>query len=305
MKKASLITLKLGLLIILLILAYKTQDLKEIIYLIKNINIYYFVIFFSLFLITTAMASTNLYLLLKPLDYKLSWKRIFHIDLLSIVGAFYTPGGIGGMGIIVYLMTRSGVNLKDASIVVLIDKQISGCVALFFLMIYVINYPINDISINWNMLSILIISLVVFGLSLFSKLVRKVVRGVLTRVNIYKNHVRLLILNVFLTVGIYSVNVFVYIVCFYTVGIVIPDINLIFLTYSIFMLINYLPISIGGIGVGEFTAIILWSSMGLSSEQILAGFIVMRGFALVSSLSLSGLAFFLLPNDMLKIMKKV
>tara|TARA_Y100000991_G_C21950013_1_gene339321 strand:- start:665 stop:1432 length:768 start_codon:yes stop_codon:yes gene_type:complete len=253
---------------------------------------------------STALSSTNLFLLLRPLRHKLPLYRIIHIDLLSLLGAYYTPGGIGGIGIIVYMMSRNGINIKDASIVVLINKIISLFVILFFFTIYLLIYPFSDFDTNWELLFFFIIFLVLMALSFFSKLVRDLIKSVLIRIYTFKNHYRVILLTVFLTIGVYFLNVLCYITCFYAVGISIPDFHLIFLTYSIFMIINYLPISFGGIGIGEVAAIVLWSTMGLSTEQILSGFIVVRGFTLISSLSLSGLAFFFFPNNIIKKIKR-
>ena len=304
MKKAIYISLKLGLLSLLLLWAVNTQNLNEIQKIIFQFDFFYFLIFFLLFITSAALSSTNLFLLLKPLSYKLSWGYIFRIDLLSLAGAFYTPGGIGGMGILMYMMSNKGVDIKDSGVVVLVDKQITGIVAIIFMTVYLIVYPINKLLVNWEMIiTLIIIAILIVVISFFSKLVRTVFKSIVSRVYLYKDHYPILLTNLILTIGIYSLNVLQYIACFYAIGVPIPDWQLIFFTYSLLLLINYLPISIGGLGVGELTGVVLWTVMGLTSEQILSGFVILRFFAFISTLFLSGTALFYLKNNLLKSIK--
>lgn len=289
MKRHVLLALKLGVLAALLALAVATQNLTEILALIIGANLIYLLIFFVLFVAIIALASSNLFLLLRPLGKKLPWRRLFYFDRLSLWGAYYTPGGIGGVGTLVSMMSREGVGLKDSIVAVLADKVVTVSVAALFTAVYLLVYQSGALTVNWYGLGALA-SLAVFGAMAFfaSAWVRESVAKIFDRLRCYRGHYRLLATNIIITVAIFALQALAFIVVFSSLGIVVTDWLLILVSLGMLSLINYLPITFGGIGLGEAAAVLLWAGLGLTSEQILAGFVVARISILISTILLGG-----------------
>lgn len=268
-----------------------TQDLNEIWVLVVNASYIYFPLFFVFNALGVALSSFNVFLLLRPLGKRMEWRRVFYFDRLSLVGGHYTPGGVGGLGMMVYLMARDGVGLKDSAVVVFVNKLVTLLVALLFLPVYVFVYHGGNIDIKFHWL-------LVFGLAaaaiavaiLISTKVRQSVQKIAARLWCYSGQVPLLLGTVVVTVCIFSFASMQFLVAFSAVGVNVDDGLLILVTYGLLLLINYLPITFGGIGLGEAAAVVLWSGLGITSEQILAGYLVMRVFVLLSTLLLGGSA---------------
>lgn len=293
MKYLAKIAVKVVVLAILVGLALATQDMGKIAGMIAKANYYYFMPYLLLGTAMVALASTNLFLLLRPLDIDLRWRRLFYFDALSLAGSYYTPGGMGGIGIVVYMMKREGVKLSDSAVVVLMDKVITLAVAVLFSVIYLLAYSRGWPVMRWNWLTILAL-LSVLGIAVmlsrrkFSPLAQKIKESI----RCYARQYSPLLANSVITMGNYCLTTLAIALAFSAAGVTVSMTNLevILVSCGILGLINMLPISFNGIGVGEMAAVYLWAESGLSSEEILAAFIVWRIFALVTTLLLSGAA---------------
>lgn len=289
MKRLLLLVVKLGLLVALLTLAAATQNLREIWALVAGANLVYMLIFFALNVTAVALASSNLFLLLRPLGKSLPWRRLFYFDLLSLAGAYYTPGGVGGLGVVVSMMSREGVGLKDSTVAVLVDKGVTLLVATVFLLVYVLAFQSGGLVVQWHGLAALVFLAAILAVAMLaSPWVRQSAAKIIDRARRYSGHYRLFAINILITLGIFGLSALQFFVAFAAVGIEVADWLLILVSYGVLLLINYLPITFGGIGLGEVAAVFLWASLGLASEQILAAFLVVRLFTLVSTLLLGG-----------------
>ncbi len=289
MKRLFLLIIKLGVLVALLALAVATQNLKEIWTLVAGTNFLYILLFFVLNALSVALASSNLFLLLRPLGKWLPWRRLFYFDLLSLAGAYYTPGGIGGLGTVIFMMNREGVGLKDSTVAVLVDKGVTLLVALFSSAVYMLIYYNSALVVNWYSLAGLVFLAALVAVVMFSTLwIRQSAAKIMGRARCYIGQYRLLIANMIITAGILGLSALQFIVAFAAVGVEVTDWLLIIVSFGVLLLINYLPITFGGIGLGEAAAVFLWASLGIASEQILAVYLVVRLFTLASTLILGG-----------------
>jgi uncharacterized membrane protein YbhN (UPF0104 family) len=289
MKRYALLALKLGVLAALLALAVVTQNLREIWALISGANLIYLLYFLVLAIAAVALATTNLFLLLRPLGKKLPWLRLFYFDRLSMWGAYYTPGGIGGLGSLVFMMSREGVGLKDSIVAVMADKVVTLIVALLFTAVYLLVYHSGALAVKWYELAALAL-LAMFGAVAMSvsTWARESARKIFDRLGCYRGQYGLLLANMIITVSIFGLVTTQFIVAFSAVGIEVTDWRLILVSYGILLLINHLPITFGGIGLGEAAAVLLWAGLGITSEQILSAFLLTRVFTLVSTMLLGG-----------------
>ena len=258
-----------------------TQDLNRIWVELRNIKITYFLIFTGLTIISTMIAATNMYLLIRPFSTSLRWKNVFYFDLLSLAGSAITPGGVGGMATVVYMLKQSGVKLKDIMGTIFVDKIITFVVALIFLIAYICIF--KEINFEWINSIFYGICIIIIMLAV-SRKSRLIALRMLSGVKKYSNRISILFVNFLLTIILFAVCSCQYIIGFKALGIDIKDPLLIVISYGIFIIINLLPITISGIGLGEVAALFLWSSLELSSESILAVMIALRFFSIISSI---------------------
>jgi len=284
-----LLALKLGVLVALLALAVATQNLGKIWALVSGANFHYLLLFIVVHAATAALGSGNLFLLLHPLGKTLSWPRLFYFDLLSMPGVYYTPGGIGGLGGMMFLMSREGLGLKDSAIVVVVDKTITLIVALLFMAVHLHVYYSGGLEVKWYGLAALIF-LVAAGAAamLTSGLVRQSAATIVDRLRCYGGHYRLLSANMIITIAIFGLQGLQFYGAFSAVRIEVTDWLLILSSYGVMAIIGQLPITLGGIGLSEAAAVLLWAGLGMGTEQILAVFLLIRLFTMISTLFLGG-----------------
>lgn len=288
MKRYMLLVLKLGLLLALLVAAATTQDLRKIWELIAGANFYYAALFVIVHAMTAALGSGNLFLLLKPLGRTLAWRRLLFFDLLSLAGSYYTPGGIGGLGGMILLMSKEGVGLKDSAVAVLADKGITLFVALLFGAVYVKIYG-GVFEVEGHGLTVMLLITVLGGVvMLTSRWVRQSVAKIVDRLQCYKGHYSLLLTNITITAIIFCLQGLQFYWAFSAAEVRLSDWFLVLLSYGILAIISQLPITFGGAGLSEAAAVLLWAGLGIGSEQAIAIFLLIRVFTFLATLVLGG-----------------
>lgn len=277
--------IKIVILIVLIALFFATQDASEIYGLIKSVNLIYFVPFLLLFLLSTALSTCNLAILLKKFTSIMPWRKLFSFELLSTMGAFYSPGGIGGPAITLMLLKNHGVKASNAFAILLVDKLITAFVAgssiILFSFLFVLDgYQIGLNKIYWISVVIATISILIF----FCPPIKLRLINLWGEIKVLGNFPGALIVNFSLSCLNFICCGIQYLLAFLAIHIFVENPFLVISSYGVFVAVNYLPISIGGIGLNEVLAISLWRDLHLSSESVIATFLVLRVFALISAL---------------------
>jgi uncharacterized membrane protein YbhN (UPF0104 family) len=104
----------------------------------------------------------------------------------------------------------------------------------------------------------------------------------------YAREKKIMAMNLFVTLVILSSSAMLYVIGFSAVNIYIDNWLVMIAFYGIIIIVNYLPITLGGIGLGELVSVYLWGHLGILSEKVLAAFVIIRCFALLSTIILSG-----------------
>ena len=293
-RKHLITSLKLGVLLFFLVLAVKTQDFHKIKSSLENIKYHYIGIYLVLYALSVALYSVNYYLLLRAFKYRVSVLKLLYYDLLALAGTYYTPGGLGGMGIMIYMLRKEGVSVKDSTIIVFVDKIITAAVAATLACFAFRALVPIELIIKYLYVCLILVAL--GTISLFG-LVR--LPWIKNKIHMFwdfskehKKAYKLLLLNIFFTLLILSVSTLQHIVAFYVVGVPLDNWALILAFYGVILIVNYLPISIGGIGVAEFIAVFMWGTIGVESEQVLAAFFISRTLVFLCTLILTGSTMF-------------
>lgn len=264
-------------------------DLPKIWSIIIDANLLFLAFFLALNLVAIMLSSCNLYLLLHALRQDISWRKLFYFDLLAIIWSILTPGGVGGIAAILYKTNESGIKIKACMTALFIDKLVTLFIAFITLGIYIVFWSSIDLISKWIML-LASLSLVIFTISLVLLIepFRMVLLRIIKRIPSYAGLLQVIAKNITITSLIFFISGMQYLLAFYSVGVEFPDPKLIFLTYGALLLINYLPISISGIGLTEITVLYLWVGPGIEAEQVISALIIVRVFSIFSTVMLSG-----------------
>ncbi len=227
--------IKVLLSIFLLWFVFRQIDFKEALNTIKSADIFYLFIAFIFFNLSKIVSSIRLNWYFKEINIDLEEKKNL---ILYYVGMFYNlflPGGIGGDGYKAYLLKKHfSAKLSDILQSLIIDR-VSGLIALIFLAL--ILYLFSDFT-YFKILALILAFLIYPIFYIANRVYGKFL----------KYYKRTYLLG--LLVQILQVISAYFIIKALSANLPIIDMLVLFLISSV---VAVLPISIGGVGVREFT----------------------------------------------------
>jgi len=271
-----------------LIIALKTQDVRKIISLLRSLDLRYCLISVVLTLIGVTLTSANLHLLLTKVGTRLSWGRIFEIDLFSLLTTYYTPAGSGGLAYFIYALKKHYVPVENSATCFVLDKIITVLLAvLSFGILAVFKLHASYFSLSRTRLASILLLITLGGSVLWAfPALRGLVRSFGCRLMVFKQFPSAIITNVIITTAQFCVNAGHFLVAFRAIHAQAPPFGVLLISYGPLALLGYLPFTISGAGVSDAAAILLWKQPSLSSEEIIAAFMVLRLFLLIGALTL-------------------
>lgn len=234
--------------------------------------------------------AVNIYLLLAVEG--LTFGRFAPHFLAGWAASNVLPGQLGDATLVLWLRGE-GVPFARSSAAYLTDKAISfawlvlaGACGLLLVL---------PDARSWMLLagSVVVLALVVAGAnqklrtSVWDRLVRRVASLQSLRLELERigRHPGRLLTNFSITVGKWCLTTLLYWTAFRAAGAEMPLAAVATLP-STCSLVGYLPVSVGGLGTMEWTAVTLFASFGASSATVVAAYFVLRAvlFALVALL---------------------
>ena len=250
----------------------------------------------ALFVLAGVVLSTlNVLVLLRAFKRNPRFGRVTHRVLESWLLSFVLPSKTGELSLM-YLLSREDVPLGESTATVFLDKAITGLVAAGF--------TILGMGILLSRDELLAAALVIlaggiFGLGLFLNnkgrlLIRKLLPKVLTSpfrgfgqsMNLLiSRHAHLIGANVVLTVVKHLVTSGMFLIAFLAVGQNVMFLDIVIIS-AISFIVSLIPITIGGFGLREGSAIILYSRVGVPGEVTLAAhlLIIVAMYAVILAL---------------------
>lgn len=273
--------------------AARTQDIARIVGLIKSANVIWFVADLFIAGVGVALSSTNIFFLLSLFGGSPPWRRLFELDLLSLLGVYYTPAGSGGYAFLVYMLKKAGIKPGDSVSCLVLDKIITGAFALLSLTVFLaLYYGSSLINIDKAKLTVLgALACLALCACFWVPVTRALIKSFMDRCVILWRHPWILLFNICCTAGVFAIGAIHYLIAFKSVGIMGPSLTKLFFSYGPLSLLTYLPFTVSGAGVGEAAAAVIWSGPTVRSEDIIAVVLVARLFALASSVGLSGVVY--------------
>lgn len=237
MAKKIKTALKFLISLLLIFFVLSKIDIKQLINVLKEVNIFYLFIAFLFFNLSKITSAIRLNYYFKEIGIDISFKTNL---ILYYVGMFYNlflPGGIGGDGYKAYLLKKHFEKKLSVLISALLMDRISGLAALIFLasFLFVFSdfsfYPLNFISLIFGIF-------VFLGFYLFCKKFNKFSKY------LNKNMLLALIVQIFQLISAF------FIILSLPQSVNIIDFLVLFLISSV---VSVLPITIGGVGIRELT----------------------------------------------------
>lgn len=252
----------------------------------ENVDSVYLPFWVVLYLFALTLGSLNIYILLAPF-YEGNFLAILKIDFFAASIGYFTPGQIGNPISLLRALKLKEISYTQSILVFILDKTISLVVAFILgtIGLILIISPYGEIHLNsFHVSKIFIIStaiLIVIGLCVLllnHKIYMKIkfrMHELLNLLRLYKHRKKLIIINIISTLSIQVILAASWYLAFLSLGNSVNYITIL-LTIPVLTIVGYLPISVGGIGTQEFSAVFIWSFVGLSAPSVIAIFVLIR-----------------------------
>lgn len=231
----SLIKIVISLTLVAFVL--NTIDTKRLIEILLNVNLFWLFLAFIFYNLSKIVSAIRLIYYFREIGINIKHKSNL---ILYYVGMFYNlflPGGIGGDGYKAYLLNKYHNPKLSLIIQALLFDRISGLIALIFLGALLYPFSSFDIPIFYYL---------AFGLIFLTYPLFFIVSKKLDKFLLYFKHTTLL----GLVVQILQLVSALFIIYSLNSDVPIVEFLVLFLISSV---VSVLPISVGGVGVREFT----------------------------------------------------
>ncbi|MBF0432672.1 MAG: flippase-like domain-containing protein [Fibrobacteria bacterium] len=235
------------------------------------------------YLFLTVLAGFRWYILVRCGHNKIGFSNIFSLHMIGLFFVTILPGGTGGDFVKGYYIYRDTTSKKAFALTSILMDRIVGAYGLLL-------WGITGVFLNWKMafyhpilkwncffyltMFFILTSLIILFFSPFALMVlnhpligklpgKKALKGLFDAIQVYRNYPRILLASLLLTLVIHGSIILIF--YFTALGL---DIELNIIKHGfvvpVLMMINGLPISPGGIGVGEAAAHTLYSLINVS-----------------------------------------
>jgi glycosyltransferase 2 family protein len=268
----------------ILLILFTNIEINQVLRVIASFSLPLILLALSVILFSLVLGAFTFKILLHPLRTKISFGKIFHYSIISWSAGLFVPGKIGELSLIP-LLKKEGVSLGEASAITLLDKVITLIVLSFFSIIGFFLFLEEQTTLFLSALliiSILIIFFLMMNQTFQNFLKKKLLKKFSKELEDFYKHTSLffkkektlLLLNFIVTFLKWYLISLIFYIFFISLN---QDISLfsVFLINSILIIITLIPISIGGLGVRESAAVLLYSKMSIPPELTLGIHILM------------------------------
>jgi len=257
-------------------------DLSEVLVLIKTVDLKFVVLGFLTFIVTLIFSIIAMYSLFYN-EKELNLKFFSWAYFKSWAFGMISPGKLGDL-FIVYQCKKVGVPVSKAVVVYLMDKLISITI-LLILASYGIVFIFSDfLYVGYILILVGVISFVI--LLFLSRMGRNIVKRLLAKFKIKSldgsmDHLREMFKNnknsifkafIFQFIK-WVIGAYYVLFLFYSIN-SFPTFDSVISALAIGKIIAYLPITLGGLGLRELTAVYLYSLVGIPEAATLSVYVI-------------------------------
>lgn len=235
------------------------------------------------------LGAFNIWLLLRVMQ-PIPFTKFVRSYIYSFSINLFAPGQLGDASIALFLK-KQGIPLRRSGLAYLIDKVITVFV-LFCVAWYGAHLFLPEINPVWfivmpfaGMSAIVLATIIVLKFPSDFKYILKAKQWTISTLDELKSvryQWRILILNTFLTVIKWLVMCLSFFCAFRSFGQFIswPEIGIIPVLST---LVGYIPVSVGGIGTVEYSAVYLFSIIGVAETIVLSTYLFLRSLQYIQT----------------------
>ncbi|HLD97280.1 MAG TPA: lysylphosphatidylglycerol synthase transmembrane domain-containing protein [Candidatus Nanoarchaeia archaeon] len=258
-----------------------------------EINLAYLPLIIAVFTFSVAMRALNFKVLLQPHEKgrKISLWKLAWISIASWAAGMFTPGKLGEFSSIL-LLKKEGLDVGASAAVSLINKIYVTAAVGIFAVLGVLKFLgpkeiLTEIFLSTGVVIAMIIMLTVPSYILFTN--QQIRQNIFGRfLNKYENQFagfanefasylikrkRLLFYSLLLNIAWIAVSSWLFVLAFAAVGQQVGFID-VMLINSIGTTTSFIPLTIGGTGLREASALAFFSKLGISNTTILASHLI-------------------------------
>ena len=266
--------LKILVSIIIIYFLIRNIGLEKIWLALRSTNLFILSLVLPIKLFSLLLNGVNITIFLQAIDRKINFlKVVVWSNLAWSIGLFF-PGRVGEFSII-YFLKSEGVEFGESAAVALLDKMTTFFV-LSALSIIGVFYYFNFTSALWLagiLLVVMIGSIAVFLNARLRRLVKeyllrkyaRLFRGFNDSFRRILGNRKMILGNTLITAVKWFFSFSAFSVIFLSLGAAVKVTDVMLIS-SLATIISLIPISLGGIGLREYTAVYLFNGLGISSE---------------------------------------
>ncbi len=306
LKKIGSIALRVGISIILLIFLFKQVDEKSVLETIKHANKSFLFLAFIIFSLSYILCLFRWQMLLKAVKIHLPLKRVIISFSGGIFFSLFLPSTIGGDLMRSIDLSSHTKRPREVIATVFLDR-LSGFVGLVLLALISLVFGWRLVGDKSVLFSIAIITAVLIAilLALFNKFIfakiskllhspnagkiRELIKDLHQEIHFFRHHKKVIIYNLIISVIVQTIGPLTFFAISRSLGLKL-NIIYFFVFLPIIGAITLLPISIGGLGLRDATAIFFFAKAGVGKDLAFSMSLINFSFILISGL-LGGLIY--------------
>jgi uncharacterized protein (TIRG00374 family) len=238
-----------------------------------------------------SLGALNVWILLRRLA-SVSFRTFYGVYITSWGTSLLLPGQLGDATQVIFLKQHS-VPAASSSASYLLDKAVSLS-WLVLVATYGIGRYVSAFE-PWWLLSfvgllvlsaitgVVILRRVAVGARGWLSQLKSIVDSLLDQLLMYRDHMDALTLNISLSIVKWIVMAFMYLAAFYAFGLPI-DFEAVATIPVMSSLVGYIPVTVGGVGTMEWTAVLLFEQLGADNSTVFSVYLVLRSVLIVTAL---------------------
>lgn len=284
-KRIAIEFIRIGVGVGIIALLLRKIDIQKIFHIILNINLWFFLLAFIVYIFAIILCLNRWQMLLIGANVNLSLKRTAVSFLTGLFFNLFLPSAIGGDVIRTMHLSGHTKKPKEVAATVLVDR-LSGSIGMVLIAIIAILIGGNYIKDTSVFISVAVLSLVlgggvlvVFNNFIYQKIskflhrggkIREMIKELHQEVYLFKHRPQIIINNLILSLLIQFTAPLTFFILSKALNYHIDFIY--FLVFvPVVLAISMLPVSIGGLGLREASLMFFFTRAGLSGEH---GFIL-------------------------------
>ncbi len=294
MSKAVTTVLKIAVAVAILLYLVQFVGIGKLYATILATKLAYLPLIVAVFIFSVAMRGLVLKTLLQPYETKekkFSMARLAWISIVSWAAGMFTPGKLGEFSAI-YLLKKEGLTLGTSAAVSLLNKITTTLVIMAFTIVGLIRFLGVKESLQLIIIFAAITTLPYIAVTnkqarelmkrIFGKFLKKYEEhfaGFVTELDSYlSRRKKLLLYSLLINTAWIVISSWLFVLAFAAVGQGINFIDVILIN-SIGTTTSLIPITIGGTGLREASALVFFGKLGISSAAILGSHIIIAAIS--------------------------